>query len=149
MTRRASRADVGWLVDMEQRCFGAEAWGLELLSAAVDSGQVLIAPDGIGYAVVRVVDDVADLDRIAVDAHARGNGVGRVLLAAATTDASQRGAHRMLLEVAVDNESAVALYRSAGFVEIHRRRGYYPGGRDAIVMELGLSGSDHATATVE
>ena len=40
----------------------------------------------------------------------------------------------MLLEVAADNDAAQALYASAGFVEIARRPGYYPGGRDAVVM---------------
>ena len=49
---------------------------------------------------------------------------------------------RMLLEVRPSNSSAIAFYRHFGFVEIGRRRGYYPASdrarEDAIVMAKGL-----------
>jgi ribosomal-protein-alanine N-acetyltransferase len=63
---------------------------------------------------------------------------------AAVDLARMNGADRMLLELAATNGPAVQLYRSAGFVEISRRRGYYRPGVDALVMELApLAG--HAT----
>ncbi len=45
----------------------------------------------------------------------------------------------MFLEVATDNAPALALYTAAGFVEVGRRRRYYAGGSDALVMRLVLS----------
>jgi len=137
MTRAGTSADLDALVDLERRCFGSGAWGSGLVEQALAAGQVLVVDDA-GYVVVRVVGDVADLDRIAVEPDRRGRGLGRALLAAAVTRAATAGAERMLLEVADDNASALALYSSAGFVEIHRRRGYYPGGIDAVVMERSL-----------
>ena len=50
------------------------------------------------------------------------------------------------LEVRESNERARAVYERYGFVEVGRRRGYYPAPRfareDAIVMSLGVSGAD-------
>ena len=48
----------------------------------------------------------------------------------------------MLLEVRVSNVSALRLYQRYGFVEIGRRKNYYPVDlttrEDAIVMQLSL-----------
>jgi ribosomal-protein-alanine N-acetyltransferase len=47
----------------------------------------------------------------------------------------------MFLEVRPSNAKALALYRRAGFQQVGRRRGYYPGenGReDALIMRLPL-----------
>ena len=48
----------------------------------------------------------------------------------------------MILEVAVDNDAAMALYGAAGFAEVARRRGYYRrdgNAVDAIVMRRNLA----------
>jgi ribosomal-protein-alanine N-acetyltransferase len=44
----------------------------------------------------------------------------------------------MVLEVRPGNASALALYRRFGFAEIGRRRAYYHGKEDAIVMARDL-----------
>ena len=47
------------------------------------------------------------------------------------------GVRRLLLEVAVDNHPAIALYGALGFVEAGRRRGYYRtahGPADALIL---------------
>ncbi len=141
MIRRASTEDVLRLLAIEVACFGAGAWGASLLESAVtDPHQdVLVTTSGDAYGVVRVAGDTADLDRIATLPEARRRGVGRDLLTQLTDHAVRRGAGRLLLEVAEDNAGALALYVDSGFVEIHRRRRYYPGGIDAIVMERPLA----------
>lgn len=139
-TRVATAADLPTLVAIEAACFGAEAWSAAILTRCIDDPlqEVLLAPCEDAYGIVRVVGDTADLDRIATLAPARGQGLGRAVLHALTERAVARGAERMLLEVADDNTNALALYDAVGFVEIHRRRRYYPGGSDALVMERGL-----------
>ncbi|MFX8246689.1 hypothetical protein ABTL56_19205, partial [Acinetobacter baumannii] len=56
--------------------------------------------------------------------------------------AGDAGAEGLFLEVAADNEPAIALYRSAAFVPVGRRAGYYrrPGGAamDALVLRRAL-----------
>ncbi len=135
MIRAGTAADLALLVDLESRCFGSASWGSGLLEAALTADQVLVTTAGDGYAIVRVVADTADLDRIAVLDESRRRGVGSMLLEAALDRAARQGATRVLLEVADDNAAAVRLYDREGFVEIHRRPGYYPSGAAAIVME--------------
>lgn len=141
MIRPATSEDVTALLAIEVQCFGTGAWGASSLERAIEdpSQDVALTVSGDAYAVVRVVDDTADLDRIAALPGVRRCGVGRGLLEHLTDHAVRRGARRMLLEVAEDNAGAIALYGAAGFAEIHRRRRYYPGGIDALVMERSLA----------
>jgi ribosomal-protein-alanine N-acetyltransferase len=44
----------------------------------------------------------------------------------------------MFLEVAADNAAARSLYAAAEFVEVGRRRRYYAGGADALVLRRKL-----------
>ena len=141
MIRRASIDDITALVAIEIACFGTGAWRASLLEKALEdpNQDVLLTTGGHAYGVVRVSHDTADLDRIAALPQVRRRGVGRRLLGNLIDHAVNRGADRMLLEVAADNAGAVALYQSAGFVEIHRRDRYYPGGVEALVMERRLA----------
>ena len=69
------------------------------------------------------------------------HGRGTAMLTHLLELARQAGVRRMLLEVRPGNLPGQALYRRHGFVEIGRRRDYYPahGGReDAIVMACEL-----------
>lgn len=98
-------------------------------------------PAPLGYAVVRRAGDEAELLDIGVAHHAQGRGVGRALLARLIDHACEHGATQFFLEVRPSNAAALALYRSAGFEAVGRRRGYYPaaqGREDALVMRLAL-----------
>jgi len=137
IVRPATAEDVRALLAIEVECFGTGAWGASLLESALDdpAQDVVLTTSGDAYGVVRVVDDTADLDRIAAMPQVRRLGVGRGLLDHLLDHAATRGARRMLLEVAADNAGGLALYEAAGFQQIHRRVRYYPGGVDALVME--------------
>lgn len=93
----------------------------------------------LGFVLVQAVLDEAEITTIAVANHARRCGVARELLANLRTRLANSGVTRLLLEVAQDNSSAIALYNVSGFKEIGRRKGYYrrAGGMtvDALVME--------------
>jgi RimJ/RimL family protein N-acetyltransferase len=56
----------------------------------------------------------------------RGRGLGRRLLEAAVATTRREGALKLELEVFTDNEPALELYRSAGFVVEDVRAGAYP-----------------------
>jgi ribosomal-protein-alanine N-acetyltransferase len=87
-----------------------------------------------GYAGMSVGPDTGDLLTLAVAPTQRRGGVGRLLLDAVLAEASRRRLVEVLLEVRVDNEPALGLYRSAGFELLTRRRGYYADGTDGCVM---------------
>lgn len=68
----------------------------------------------------------------------RRRRVGGALLRAAEERLRAGGATALLLEVAVDNESAQAFYKRHGFRGTGRIRGYYLGRIDALTMEKSL-----------
>lgn len=138
MTRAAHADDVEAIAAIEQACFGAAAWSAGLVRDEVVSERhvVLVTDDLSAYAAVSLAGEIADLDRIAVLPGNRGRGAARQLLGDAIDRARDLGASRMLLEVAADNAPAIGLYESVGFDTISVRRAYYPGGLDALVMEI-------------
>ena len=141
--RPATELDVPAVAELEQACFGVDAWSTSsVLSELTGEGRAAVvaehADDVVGYALVLVTGDVADLQRIAVlDAHRRA-GLGRDLLAAALAAAAGRGALRVLLEVSDANLPACAFYEVEGFAVIDRRPRYYRDGTDALVMSRNL-----------
>jgi ribosomal-protein-alanine N-acetyltransferase len=64
-------------------------------------------------------------------------------MAAAIPTARDLGAEEAFLEVAVDNEAAIALYATLGFRRAGLRKAYYDRGpagfTDALVMRLDLN----------
>lgn len=145
MTRPATTGDLPVLLALEEQAFGSDAWGeVALREELAHPGRAVLVAEAdavvAGYVDVGVVADVADLHRVVVAASHRRRGLASRLLAAGRAAARERGAERMLLEVAADNTAALALYAAHGFEPISRRRGYYAGGRDALVLQVGLAG---------
>ncbi len=76
---------------------------------------------------------------IDVAPEARRRGIGILLMQWALAEGARVAASILELEVAVDNTTAQAFYARFGFRAIGTIPGYYPGGLDAIAMELILS----------
>ncbi len=95
-----------------------------------------------GFILARVAADEAEILTLAVHPGQQNRGTGRRLLDAASAEAGRRGARALLLEVAVDNTPACALYAAAGFVPVGRRPGYYAAGQDALVLRQALTVKD-------
>ena len=134
---------------IEREAFGDDAWSDALVDLELTApGRVVVAAEQddalVGYASAAVIADVADLTRIAVRPAARRTGSARALLGSLLEQAAERGAERMMLEVADTNEPALGFYVASGFVEIARRRDYYGRGVDAVVMELAPLGHEAA-----
>lgn len=95
----------------------------------------------LGYAIMMLAVDEAELLDIAIAAQHQRRGLGRKLLQEMAVLARHRHMRRMVLEVRASNQPAIGLYRSAGFADIGLRREYYPaqnGREDALLMGLGL-----------
>jgi [ribosomal protein S18]-alanine N-acetyltransferase len=144
--RPAVPADAVAVADLELDNLAADAWSEQLVAAGV-SGELptvtyLVAEvDGtvVGHAAASVVADIAELQRIAVDAGHRRTGLATALLEGVLSLARAGGADRVLLEVREDNDGALAFYAAAGFTEIDRRRRYYRDGATAVVLLRDLS----------
>lgn len=95
-----------------------------------------------GYYLLMYALDEAHLLDVAVAASRQKQGLGRRLLDRITARARGHGMRSILLEVRPSNVRALAVYQRYGYVQIGRRKGYYPAGagarEDAIVMRLEL-----------
>jgi ribosomal-protein-alanine N-acetyltransferase len=94
----------------------------------------------VGFVLVRVAADEAEVLTIAVRAESRGRGYGRLLMEEALRRLYRERVAACFLEVDRDNRVAVALYRSLGFVVAGERKRYYAdpqsGDGTALVMRL-------------
>jgi ribosomal-protein-alanine N-acetyltransferase len=117
----------------------AEAWGEDAIALQLALPGVFGLVHGHGgMLLARVAAQDAEVLTLAVEPAARRQGIARTLLRAAIAEARARGATLLFLEVATANAAAHALYRQAGLDEVARRRRYYAGGGDAIVLRMAL-----------
>jgi ribosomal-protein-alanine N-acetyltransferase len=132
--RSADGADVGRLMALVDDCPGAPRWTLTTWQQVLDSAiagrqrNVLVAESEgrfVGFGVVGIADDAAEIESLAVSPAARRQRIGRGLCEALMRWARVSGASRALLEVRVSNHAARALYESLSFREVAIRRGYY------------------------
>ena len=102
-----------------------------MLATEPNSGEML------GFSLFRTVEDESELLLLAVSPSHHRRGVGSRLLEDFLERARKDGVARVHLEVR-DGNPAVAMYRSAGFSPVGRRRNYYhaPNGKpfDAITL---------------
>ncbi len=110
---------------------GATHFALDPAQVAPGAGAFVVArvngrPIGCG-ALRRITDervvaelgaDVGELKRMFVAREARGQGIGRALLAQLEREARVLGLSRIVLETGIRQHEALALYRHAGYVSI-------------------------------
>lgn len=82
--------------------------------------------DLIGFAVVSLVADEAELLLIAIDLPYQRQGYGSGLLSFVLQEAYKKGAISCFLEVSESNQAAQALYSRYGFKLNYIRSQYYP-----------------------
>lgn len=105
-----------------------------------DSRVGVLGDQVIAHGILSTGAGEAHVLNICIARRYQGFGWGRELLCHLLERARRvHAARTVFLEVRPSNEVALALYRSLGFVEVGRRRNYYPaavGHEDAIVMAL-------------
>ena len=99
---------------------------LPMSGVALHIARIAPSTPAIGFSLLRVIADEAELLLLAVDPTHRGRGIGSALLDKFIDDARQGGARRLHLEVR-DGNPAVHMYRLAGFDLAGRRSQYYRG----------------------
>ena len=129
-----SSEDIDAVMAVMDTAFGdrfGEAWTRSQLGGILPMAGVslVLARDAdrggaIGFSLFRTVADEAELLLIAVAPEQQKRGVGRMLLDDFLERVRNDGVSRVHLEVR-DGNSAVSLYREAGFSPVGRRRNYY------------------------
>ena len=141
----AERVHLPEVAAIEQACF-SDPWSEASFRQALDNRTVFfrVATDGagglvVGYVVAWFAGGEGEIANVAVAPHARGRGIGGLLLDAAVRAAVECGAEALYLDVRESNARARALYASRGFVEVGRRRRYYRRpSEDAIVLRRAI-----------
>jgi len=149
-------ADLPRFAELERELFGVGAWSPAMIAEEVNGygrwyvvatapnavGPDAAAPDAakvVGYAGLWYDGDVTQVMNIGVDPNYHRQGIGKTLLQALIAQSEALHAHEMFLEVAVDNQPAINLYREFGFTPLAIRKRYYqPGNIDAYTMRLQL-----------
>ncbi len=139
--QRVTMADVAPLAAIHAEAFPPrEAWGEDAIALQLGMPGVfgLLHPLG-GMILTRLTADEAEVLTLAVAPEVRRQGVARALLAGAMAAAREQAARTMVLEVAIGNTGARALYERAGFIEAGRRPRYYADGGDALILRARLA----------
>ena len=93
----------------------------------------------VGFCVVNVSADEAELYDIAVTEELRGSGAATALLTEALAKAVTLGAKTVYLEVREGNGRAIAFYEKHGFSRLGIRKNYYASPKEnALLMSLSL-----------
>lgn len=115
--------NIAWI----EKYFGVESEDIAQLEQVdktvfAKGGRVLLAEydgDVVGtVALIPMTDGCVELAKMSAREDQRGKGIGRALMDAATQAAQDMGADRIWIETNSSLSAALALYRSAGFVEL-------------------------------
>ncbi len=128
LLRRGRVGDLVALALIDRRAFGP-LWNMDVVGisdacGATPNHRLRIALSGSsihGYAVSGRAGRSAYLQRLAVDPDAQGCGIGRMLTIDSLRWARRHRCTSMLVNTHIDNEIALNLYRSLGFVEMAYR----------------------------
>lgn len=131
---RGTSDDLDSVMAVMESAFGnrfGEAWTRSQCSGILPLAGIslALARDGdsiIGFSLTRTIADEAELLLLAVAPGHHRRGIGAQLLDDFMARAHEGGAARVHLEVR-DGNPAIAMYRSAGFLPVGRRRNYYRG----------------------
>lgn len=127
-----------------------QAWDEEGVAALLDhpASTAFIAtvggpPEAVGFIMAQLAADEAEILSIGVLKPWQKRGVGQLLVEGLARAAKRAEVNRIVLDVAADNDGAMALYLKLGFVGVGLRRGYYERADgppvDSLTMALTLS----------
>lgn len=140
MITKAEMGDVLAIQAVENLCFN-DAWTKKMITSALEGvyDEVYVYREKesiVGYIHFRIVQDEAEVFRIAVVPEKRKMHCAWQLMEVMQEVCRQKNIVKQFLEVRVSNEPAIALYQKYGFVEIGRRKEYYINPvEDAILMK--------------
>lgn len=140
--RGATDTDIPSVKRIADVCF-PDPWSEASYASKLASSIFKVAENGsevVGFAIVSVAYDEAELYDIAVLPEMRGTGASSELFEAAKSEAFTQGAEKIYLEVRSGNKRARAFYLKNGFTELGVRKNYYKNPtEDAILMSLDLN----------
>ena len=94
----------------------------------------------VGYVIFYYVLDEGEIARIAVSPSHRRQGVADQIFAGLLEFCAQKNIERILLDVRMSNETAIAFYRKSGFIEDGIRKNFYDNPKEhALLMSVDVA----------
>ncbi len=140
MRTELKEEDISGIAEIETSLFKNQAWSLEQIRSELERPEnlVIVVKDDflgvIGYIIIKVLLDEAEILRFGVKKENQGKGIGKGLLMVALDELRRRGVKKVFLEVSADSIKAQRLYEKFGFKKIGERKDYYSPGKPAFVM---------------
>ena len=131
--------DVEQVAEIERSVFSTP-WSAQAFidTLSMDGVIFLVAREEkriLGYCGIYLAADEGEITNVAVHPEHRRNGIARALMEKLLTNAGDRGAAHIILEVRQSNEAAIRLYESTGFESCGvRKRFYRQPVEDALLM---------------
>ena len=149
MTRRVepvSRGAAGPISLLHRVCFPDDPWDISAIEQIMRIpgafGRIAWVKDHLaGFALAVALGEEVEILSLGVTRNHRRTGVGSALLDSICFESRLRGAERVLLEVAANNNAARSLYAANGFTVAGYRRDYYRQERglvDALILRRAL-----------
>ena len=135
-----SISDLKQVVAIENEAFPYDTWKEKNFEDEINNtelAELFVVKEGdevVCYSGIWYMFDNCDIINIATKKEYRHKGYGKKLLAHMMNCAFERGCEYMHLEVKVDNENAIQMYKNFGFEIVRTRKGYYSDGTDAYDM---------------
>jgi ribosomal-protein-alanine N-acetyltransferase len=132
---------------LHHACFPEDSWSslaiVEIMRIAGCFGRIAWADEmPAGFALAIDLRTECEILTLGVLSERRREGIGSALLDSVCSEGRVRGAKCIVLEVAVDNSAALALYSARGFMPVGHRRSYYRQASrciDALVLRRTLT----------
>ncbi len=130
------------LLALEQACF-SRPWTKamfegELENTAAIYRVILFDRHPVAYMGMWSVADEGQITNVAVHPEHRRKGLAVKLIEFFMAFAKEKQFSFLTLEVREQNQAAISLYEKMGFQLVGRRKGYYEGKEDALLMTLFL-----------
>ena len=142
--KRISENDIEAVAALESGIF-PDPWSAKSIKETHEQGNAVILgayQDEIltGYVIFYYVLDEGEIARIAVSKEYRRQGVADLIYAGLLEFCKEKGIERILLDVRVSNEPAIAFYRKSGFAEDGIRKNFYDNPKEhALLMSADVA----------
>jgi [ribosomal protein S18]-alanine N-acetyltransferase len=142
-----SKVLAGPLSMLHCACFPEDPWNssaiAEIMNLTGFFGRIARLDDILtGFILALDLRKECEILSLGVLPERRREGIGSTLLDSVCSEGRVRGAECIVLEVAVDNSAALALYTGRGFMPVGHRRNYYQQASrrvDALILQLALA----------
>lgn len=142
--RKISENDIEAVASMEAAVF-PDPWSAKSIKDTYEQTTACILgayQEGtlIGYVIFYYVLDEGEIARIAVSPSHRRQGVADQIFAGLLGFCAEKEIERILLDVRISNEPAIAFYRKSGFADDGIRKNFYDNPKEhALLMSASVA----------